>query len=60
MSYYEKLKLGSFCHIGVSPGSAIVGFPPGILVPPGAIHAVDPVAGTSTPTSLDSASENSR
>ncbi len=31
--------------VGVSPGSAVVGFPPGIVVPPGAIHAADAVAG---------------
>jgi hypothetical protein len=30
--------------VGVSPGSAIVGFPPGIVVPPGTIHAADAVA----------------
>jgi uncharacterized protein with beta-barrel porin domain len=28
-------------NVGVSPGSAIVGFPPGIVVPPGTIHAGD-------------------
>ena len=32
-------------NVGVSPGSAVVGFPPGILVPPGTIHAADAVAG---------------
>jgi hypothetical protein len=32
-------------NVGVSPGTAIVGFPPGIVVPPGAIHAGDAVAG---------------
>jgi len=30
--------------LGVSPGTAISGFPPGIVVPPGAIHAADAVA----------------
>ena len=30
--------------LGVSPGSAVTGFPPGILTPPGAIHAADAVA----------------
>jgi len=30
---------------GVSPGSAVVGFPPGIVVPPGVIHAADAPAG---------------
>jgi len=30
--------------LGVSPGTAVVGFPPGIVVPPGAIHAADAVA----------------
>ena len=30
--------------LGVSPGSAITGFPPGIVTPPGAIHAADAVA----------------
>ena len=32
-------------NVGVSPGSAVVGFPPGIVVPPGTIHAGDAVAG---------------
>ena len=32
-------------NVGVSPGSAVVGFPPGILVPPGTIHAANAVAG---------------
>ena len=31
-------------NLGVSPGSAIVGFPPGIVTPPGATHAADAVA----------------
>ena len=30
--------------VGVSPGSAITGFPPGIVVAPGTIHAGDAVA----------------
>ena len=30
--------------LGLSPGTAITGFPPGIVVPPGAIHATDAVA----------------
>ena len=30
--------------LGVSPGSAVTGFPPGTLTPPGAIHAADAVA----------------
>jgi hypothetical protein len=30
--------------LGVSPGSAVTGFPPGIVVPPGAIHAGDATA----------------
>lgn len=30
--------------LGVSPGNAITGFPPGILVPPGTLHAGDAVA----------------
>jgi type VI secretion system secreted protein VgrG len=30
--------------LGVSPGAAITGFPPGIVTPPGAIHAADAVA----------------
>jgi type VI secretion system secreted protein VgrG len=30
--------------VGVSPGSAIVGFPPGIVQPPGTIEAATPVA----------------
>jgi len=31
-------------NVGVSPGMAIVGFPPGIVVPPGTIHAGNAVA----------------
>jgi len=30
--------------LGVWPGSAITGFPPGIVVPPGTIHADNAVA----------------
>ncbi len=30
--------------IGVSPGAAVVGFPPGTVTPPGVIHAADAVA----------------
>ena len=30
--------------LGLSPGTAITGFPPGIVVPPGATHATDAVA----------------
>ena len=30
--------------LGVSPGSAVTGFPPGILLPPGTTHAGDAVA----------------
>ena len=30
--------------VGVSPGSAVVGFPPGIVEPPSTIHAADAVA----------------
>jgi hypothetical protein len=30
--------------LGVTPGSAVTGFPPGIVVPPGVIHAADAVA----------------
>jgi len=30
--------------LGVNPGSAVVGFPPGIVTPPGAIHIADAVA----------------
>ena len=30
--------------LGVSPGSAFTGFPPGIVTPPGTIHAADAVA----------------
>ncbi len=33
-----------FGDVGVSPGTAITGFPPGVLVPPGTIHATDTVA----------------
>jgi len=32
-------------NVGVSPGSAVTGFPPGIVTPPGTIHAADAVAG---------------
>jgi cysteine-rich repeat protein len=32
-------------NLGVSPGFAITGFPPGTVVPPGTIHAADAVAG---------------
>jgi uncharacterized repeat protein (TIGR01451 family) len=31
-------------NLGVSPGSAITGFPPGVVVPPGTIHVADAVA----------------
>ncbi len=31
-------------HVGVSPGTAVTGFPPGIVVPPYTIHAADAVA----------------
>jgi hypothetical protein len=31
-------------HVGVRPGSAITGFPPGIVVPPFTMHATDGVA----------------
>jgi hypothetical protein len=31
-------------NVGVSPGSAITGFPPGVVVAPGTIHAGDAVA----------------
>lgn len=30
--------------LGVSPGSAVTGFPPGIVTPPGTIHTADAVA----------------
>ncbi len=33
-------------NVGVSPGSAVTGFPPGIVNPPGTIHAADAVAAT--------------
>lgn len=33
-------------NLGVSPGTAITGFPPGVVLPPGTIHANDAVAGT--------------
>ncbi|MEA2959084.1 MAG: hypothetical protein QOJ58_4750 [Alphaproteobacteria bacterium] len=32
-------------NVGVSPGNAIVGFPPGIVIPPGTFHAGDAAAG---------------
>jgi hypothetical protein len=31
--------------VGLSPGTSITGFPPGIVVPPGTIHAADTQAG---------------
>jgi hypothetical protein len=31
-------------NLGVSPGSAVTGFPPGIVVPPSTIHTADAVA----------------
>ncbi|MFF8099869.1 ice-binding family protein, partial [Streptomyces sp. NPDC016640] len=31
-------------NVGVSPGAAVVGFPPGAVLPPGTIHAADAVA----------------
>ncbi len=30
--------------VGVSPGSSVTGFPPGVVMPPGSIHAGDAVA----------------
>lgn len=30
--------------VGVSPGSSLIGFPPGVVVPPGTIHVGDAVA----------------
>ena len=30
--------------LGVSPGTAVTGFPPGLVLAPGTIHAADPVA----------------
>jgi hypothetical protein len=30
--------------VGVSPGAAVVGFPPGNILPPGTIHAADSAA----------------
>ena len=32
-------------NLGVSPGTAVTGFPPGIVTPPGTIHSADAVAG---------------
>ncbi|SNX55649.1 uncharacterized protein DUF3494 [Streptomyces sp. TLI_55] len=32
-------------NVGVSPGSAITGFPPGVVTPPGTLHAADAHAG---------------
>jgi len=31
-------------NLGVSPGTAVIGFPPGIVTPPSTIHAADAVA----------------
>lgn len=33
-----------FGNVGVSPGTSIIGFPPGIIVAPGTLHAADAVA----------------
>ncbi len=33
-----------FGSVGVSPGAAVIGFPPGIVVAPGTIHAADAAA----------------
>jgi hypothetical protein len=30
--------------LGLSPGSAVTGFPPGLLVPPAVMHVTDPIA----------------
>ncbi|MGC0401827.1 hypothetical protein RKD27_004471 [Streptomyces sp. SAI-126] len=32
-------------NVGVSPGTAITGFPPGVVTPPGTLHAADAHAG---------------
>ena len=50
--------------LGLSPGTAIIGFPPGSVVPPGAIYAADAVAlsaknaATDAYTSLDQACDS--
>lgn len=31
-------------NLGVSPGTAITGFPPGLITPPGVLHSADAVA----------------
>ncbi|MEO7423063.1 MAG: ice-binding family protein [Ornithinibacter sp.] len=36
---------GNGGNLGVSPGSAVTGFPPGLVTPPGTIHTTDAVAG---------------
>ena len=33
-------------NLGVSPGSAVTGFPPGMVILPGTVHKADAVAGT--------------
>src|ERR1039458_9508313 len=33
-------------NVGVSPGTAVTGFPPGTVAPPSAIHSADGSAGT--------------
>ncbi len=33
-------------NLGVSPGTAVTGFPPGVVTPPGVIHSADAVAST--------------
>ena len=37
-------------NVGVSPGGAIVGFPPGIVIPPYTFHANDAVASEARPS----------
>jgi uncharacterized protein with beta-barrel porin domain len=33
-----------FGNLGVSPGAAVTGFPPGVIMPPGVLHAADAAA----------------
>lgn len=38
--------------VGVSPGTAVTGFPPGTITPPGTQHRADPVAGNAQSAAL--------
>jgi hypothetical protein len=44
-------------NLGVSPGSAVTGFPPGSVTPPGSIHAADSTAQTAVTDSTAALSD---